>query len=787
MIPHSGDQARNHPPPIFDESPMWNAASTCIVRVALSVVAAGLIGTAIAPIAAAAVKAPSRLTVTAATGTGATGTGITLSWSRSKGSKLSEYRLYRDGAYVGATTGTTYTFGALSCGKSYTLGVQAVDRAGNRSRVVTIVAATTACADNSPPTPPSNLSQTAATQTSISMSWSASADDVGVTAYNAYRDGVHIGTTSQRSYTFAGLGCGRSYTLAVAALDGAGNRSSASSVQASTSPCPDTAPPTVPGYLVQTSSTENFVALSWMPSLDDRGVAGYGIYVNGTRTSSTTLTSYTVGGLQCGTTYALGVDAYDAAGNRSAAASVLAATKVCPPAPDTQPPTTPSGLTKSGATETSLTVSWTAATDNVSLAGYGIYLNGTKVASTTSTSRSLTGLTCGTNYTVAVDAYDTSGNRSPKSSLAAATNQCPAAPPPPPPSNLGSALPAGLAAPSGAAFYVSMSGSDSNPGTLSSPWRTVQKAVNTLGAGQVAYVRAGTYSENLLITRSGSATAPITVQNYPGERPVLRPAGGSTNNYPVEIYSAAYLRLRGFVIEGASGPSTTNVYFEGRTHHVEVSQCEIRGSADQGVYSEATTSHLWLLGNSIHDNGNGNAPHQSHGLYIEGTDHLIANNEVYNQRYGYGLHLYPSGDRITAVQNTLVGNREAGIVIGAESSSTVNNTRLVNNIVAYNGQFGIRSYFPASSLKGSGNVAFNNLGFGNPQGDFSTWQGGGIDYSLGNIVADPRFVDRAAGNFRLQSGSAALDKATSPYSMSLDLSGRARPLGAAADIGAYEG
>lgn len=765
---------------------MWNAPSTCIFRVALSVFAAGVIGAAIAPTAAAAPsKPPTRLTVT-----GATGTSITLSWSRPKEPKLSHYRLYRDGAYTGTATGTTYTFGAISCGKSYTLGVQTVDLAGNRSRIATIVAATAACADNSPPTPPSNLIQTAATQTSISLSWSASGDNVGVTAYDAYLSGVHIGVTSQTSYTFAGLGCGRSYTLSVAAVDGAGNRSLASSVQASTSPCPDTAPPTVPGYLLQTSSTEDRVALTWMPSLDDRGVVGYGIYVNGTRTSSTTLTSYTVAGLRCGTTYALGVDAYDAAGNRSAAASVLAATRACPVvALDTQPPTAPSGLTKSGASESSLTVSWTAATDNVSLAGYGIYLNGTKVATTSSTSYSLAGLTCGTNYTVAVDAYDTSGNRSAKSSLTAGTNQCPATalPPPPPPSNLGSALPAGLASSSGAAFYVSVSGSDSNPGTLASPWRTVQKAVNTLGAGQVAYVRAGTYSENLLITRSGSATAPITVQNYPGERPVLRPAGGSTNNYPVEIYSAAYFRLRGFVIEGASGPSTANVYFEGRTHHVEVSQCEIRGSADQGVFSEATTSYLWLLGNSVHDNGNGNAPHQSHGLYIEGTDHLIANNEVYNQRYGYGLHLYPSGDRITAVQNTLVGNREAGIVIGAESSTTVNNTRLVNNIVAYNGQFGIRSYFPASSLKGSGNVAFNNLGFGNPQGDFSTWQGGGIDYSLGNIVADPRFVDRAAGNFRLQSGSAGVDKANTPYSMLLDLSGRARPQGPAADVGAHEG
>jgi hypothetical protein len=63
--------------------------------------------------------------------------------------------------------------------------------------------------------------------------------------------------------------------------------------------------------------------------------------------------------------------------------------------------------------------------------------------------------------------------------------------------NLGSALPAALPPSSGATFYVSTAGSDSNPGTLAAPWRTIQHALDTLQSGQTAFVRAGTYGEDL--------------------------------------------------------------------------------------------------------------------------------------------------------------------------------------------------------------------------------------------------------------------------------------------------
>jgi hypothetical protein len=57
---------------------------------------------------------------------------------------------------------------------------------------------------------------------------------------------------------------------------------------------------------------------------------------------------------------------------------------------------------------------------------------------------------------------------------------------------------------------------------------------------------------------------------------------------------------------------------------------------------------------------------------------------------------------------------------------------------------GVRSFFPDWVMQPTRNDAYSNVGFGHPQGDFSTWQGGGIDYANGNIVPDPHFVDRGA-------------------------------------------
>jgi chitodextrinase len=288
------------------------------------------------------------------------------------------------------------------------------------------------------PGAPTNLHVTAASATSVSVAWQPARGKSSLPAgYDVYRNGSWVATTSSTAFTFSTLDCGTAYAFGVVAFNRAGARSQMAQITASTtlcapppppppppppSPSADVSPPTTPTGLVPSSSTGSAISLAWSASADDVGVAGYDVYKNSSTAGNTSLTSYTVSGLACGTTYTLGVDAFDAAGNHSGTATVTAGTAPCP---DTSAPTAPTLLTPSGATSTSLSFAWNPSFDNVGVAGYGIYRNSSRVNTTTGLNYTLTGLSCGTSYTIGVDAYDAAGNRSPQTALTMATTPCP--------------------------------------------------------------------------------------------------------------------------------------------------------------------------------------------------------------------------------------------------------------------------------------------------------------------------------------------------------------------------
>ncbi|HTJ72511.1 MAG TPA: cellulose binding domain-containing protein [Actinospica sp.] len=88
----------------------------------------------------------------------------------------------------------------------------------------------------------------------------------------------------------------------------------------------DTTAPSTPSNLAVTGTTSNSASLSWSPSTDNVGVAGYRVYRNGTQVGTSTGTTYTDTGLSASTQYTYTVAAYDAAGNVSAQSSGVTAT-----------------------------------------------------------------------------------------------------------------------------------------------------------------------------------------------------------------------------------------------------------------------------------------------------------------------------------------------------------------------------------------------------------------------------------------------------------------------------
>jgi hypothetical protein len=346
-------------------------------------------------------------------------------------------------------------------------------------------------------------------------------------------------------------------------------------------------------------------------------------------------------------------------------------------------------------------------------------------------------------------------------------------PPAPPRGPGGSALPARLAASSGQTFYVAPSGSDGGAGTQAAPWRTIQRALDRLKPGQRALVRAGAYREDLRFDRSGTASAPISVEAYPGERPVLTAA----DSHPLEIgEDGAFFRFSGFVIERHPGTSGGNVDVYG--HHVELAGNEIRQSRDQGVYTSEKSHHVQILGNWIHDNGEG-VRHQSHGIYLQGDDHLVANNRISDHPEGFGIQVYDSGSGSIITSNTVTGAGHSGIVVGGDGG--VSEITVVNNVFAFNAHYGIShdSTCPMAS-RAHHNVVHGN-GWGGTQGGCA-----GLDFSGGNRTANPLFADYRARDLHVLPGSSALDYGAADFAPAADHDGHRRPEGAAPDAGAYE-
>lgn len=175
----------------------------------------------------------------------------------------------------------------------------------------------------SDPTPPTAPRAAVSLQaTSLHATWTASTDNIGVGAYQLWVGGKQVYLGTGRTADVAGLHCGTSYPVSVRAVDLAGNRSPKHVLTGTTPACP-----TIPTGLVAGTPGQTAVTLTW-----DHGgptVTGYNVYLDGVQVAQAGSPSYAYSGLECGTTYALGVASFDAAGDVSAHTHIDVQTAAC--------------------------------------------------------------------------------------------------------------------------------------------------------------------------------------------------------------------------------------------------------------------------------------------------------------------------------------------------------------------------------------------------------------------------------------------------------------------------
>ncbi|NVO19612.1 MAG: hypothetical protein HXX13_07920, partial [Bacteroidetes bacterium] len=173
-------------------------------------------------------------------------------------------------------------------------------------------------------------------------------------------------------------------------------------------------------------------------------------------------------------------------------------------------------------------------------------------------------------------------------------------------------------------YYLSPTGSDSNPGSLASPFFTLNKAWTLVSAGDTIYMRGGTYVYTMMQdmrNKSGSSGHYINIWNYPGEIPII--TKGATYSYSglpsgINLNVANYIYIKGIEITGFPQPSGTTTIW-------------------RGLFADNVN---YCIFENLHSHHNG------HGMGIahDSQGNLVLNCDFHNNYDPYSATPYGDGD-----------------------------------------------------------------------------------------------------------------------------------------------
>ena len=476
--------------------------------------------------------------------------------------------------------------------------------------------------------------------------------------YNMMRSGAS-GTNFNGSAVFVGGGFPTTYAGFELLATSPGNNASYDGLDVgirTTASTPDTTPPTLPSNfnLAANATSSSSITVSWNPATDNVGVTGYIVErcqgsgcTNFVQVGTPTASPFTDSGLTPNTVYNYHVRATDAAGNLSGWSNVVGATTQ---APDTTPPSTPTSLSATATSSSTIDLTWTASTDNVGVTGYKIErcsgsgcTTFTQVGTPSTNSFSDSGLSASTLYRYQVRAVDGAGNNSSFSNIASATT--PQAPPTPTfvseyettwNSATSPKTTANFSVQSGdilVAYAVNESSSSTiatpPTGTLTGTW-TLKQTISTanftalrLWTMQVASNQtnvnvsftngSGNFGADVLHFRNASSVGVTAQANSATGNPTLTLNGVGDNSSIVMVNGdwSAKTGARTYNTTSAGSFTETSAYADGSSYGVEAGYYGNAGtSGNKTIGITAPTGMAWALA-AIEIKGNSTAQSQS--------------------------------------------------------------------------------------------------------------------------------------------------------------------------------
>jgi hypothetical protein len=298
----------------------------------------------------------------------------------------------------------------------------------------------------------------------------------------------------------------------------------------------------------------------------------------------------------------------------------------------------------------------------------------------------------------------------------------------------------GMLTPQAMVYYVAPSGKDSNPGTASQPWQTIQKAANTLVAGDTVYIRAGTYPEQVVPQNSGNAGNYITYAAYPGETVTIDGSGITLPDDLAGLFHISgkqYIRVSGLRVINA-GPNDNNagiMVLDSSNIIVENNSTYNTNSSGIGVWG---SNSITVDGNRVDEAGGGG---WQECISVAGTDTFeVRNSEVLNchkegicikdgssngqvyrnhvhhtQRVGVYVDAWDKHTHdIEVFQNVVHDVSDSdGFAVASETGGLLQNIHIANNIAYHNRYIGFSVSIngvggPMDGIAIVNNTAYNN-------------------------------------------------------------------------------
>jgi hypothetical protein len=287
-------------------------------------------------------------------------------------------------------------------------------------------------------------------------------------------------------------------------------------------------------------------------------------------------------------------------------------------------------------------------------------------------------------------------------------------------------------------FYVSKSGKNSNDGSLTLPWETIQYGVGQLNGGDTLWILEGTYPGKIDLGVSGSSGKEITIKNYNNDNVIISGTTLSDYEYLLKIENAGFITIEGIKFQDYQKLDAIGILIVNSSNisilNNELSNIDYSSSALGQTPNESQNSqpiivygrdplnpitNLKISGNIIHDcetgwseclsiNGNvdgfevlNNHIYNNTNIPIVAIGHegecsdpavdqarngLIKNNNIHDNPSAYAAAggIYVDGGKSIIIENNTSFNNDYGIEIGCENNGKAPNDPSASDIIVRN-------------------------------------------------------------------------------------------------------